>query len=269
MRAPLAAMLHLSLLCAGLLLSALACAAQYVKYVTIPAASFRTALPPDGKSASAATSTFRMRAMPVTNGEYQSFVRQHVEWRRGQVAALFADAGYLRPWAANDAFGPHLHAGQPVTHVSWFAADAYCRSEGARLPTWYEWELVAAADEQRKDARDDARWRERMLRWYSRPSTEKLAAVGKTAKNLYGVYDMHGLVWEWVEDFTGIMVSTDNREQGDPDLRKFCGAGAIAVGDRENYAVQMRLALLSSLQAAYTTGNLGFRCVRETREKAS
>jgi formylglycine-generating enzyme len=253
-------MSRLGVWCAGMLLTALAGAAQYV---SVPAATFRTALPPDGKSAPAKTAAFLMRTLPVTHAEFQAFVRRQTKWQRGQVPALFADAGYLRPWARNDRFGSSLLARQPVTHVSWFAADAYCRSEGGRLPTWYEWEWVAAAGEHRADAREDLAWRERILSWYSRPSSSTLAPVGMTPRNYYGVHDMHGLVWEWVDDFTSIMVSTDSREQGDPDLRKFCGAGAIAVGDRENYAVQMRLALLSSLQAAYTTGNLGFRCVRE------
>ena len=41
------------------------------------------------------------------------------------------------------------------------------------------------------------------------------------------------------------------------------GAGAIDLQDRQNYAVLMRIALLSSLSAADSTGSLGFRCVRE------
>lgn len=248
---------------------ALPAAGNVPQYVPIPPATFRTVLPPDGKSAPAVTAAFRMRRFPVTNDEFQSFVRRNPSWQRGLVPALFADAGYLRQWGAADAFGANLQGGQPVTNVSWFAADAFCRDEGGRLPTWHEWELVAAADELRKDARDDARWRERLLRWYSRPSGRAIMDVGKTPKNVYGIYDLHGLVWEWVDDFASVMVSTDSREQGDPDLLKFCGAGAIAVSDRENYAVLMHLALLSSLKAAYTTANLGFRCAKSTNDTQS
>lgn len=243
--------------------------AKAPQYLAIQAAAFRSVLPPDGKSAPAVTAAFQMRSLPVTNAEFQSFVRRNPSWQRGRVPALFADAGYLRQWGTADGFGANLQAGQPVTNVSWFAADAFCRHEGARLPTWHEWELVAAADELRKDARDDPRWRERMLRWYSQPSGGALMAVGRTPKNIYGIYDLHGLVWEWVDDFASVMVSTDSREQGDPDLLKFCGAGAIAVSDRENYAVLMHLALLSSLKAAYTTANLGFRCARNAKELQS
>ena len=60
-----------------------------------------------------------------------------------------------------------------------------------------------------------------------------------------------------------LLVSGDNRDQGDPDNLKFCGAGALSMDDRENYAVLMRVAMLSSLEAANTTGNLGFRCAKD------
>ena len=64
---------------------------------------------------------------------------------------------------------------------------------------------------------------------------------------------------EWIN---ALLVSADSRNQGDPDKLQFCGAGAISLKDRDNYAVLMRIALLSSLGATSTTNNLGFRCVR-------
>jgi protein SCO1/2 len=83
---------------------------------------------------------------------------------------------------------------------------------------------------------------------------------------VYGIHDLHGLVWEWVEDFNALFISGDNREQGDPDLLKFCGSGALSVADRENYPVMMRLAMLSSLKARSTTVNVGFRCAQPAAE---
>ena len=63
-----------------------------------------------------------------------------------------------------------------------------------------------------------------------------------------------------------MLVSGDSRNQQDPDRLKFCGAGALAVDDRDNYAVLMRVAMLSSLEADDTTSNLGFRCARDISE---
>jgi len=81
--------------------------------------------------------------------------------------------------------------------------------------------------------------------------------------NAYGLRDLHGVVWEWTEDYSALLVSADNRNQGDPDRSRFCGAGALSVADPEQYAVLMRVALLSSLGGSDTTMNLGFRCVKE------
>lgn len=245
-----------------LLLTGVAAAAQPVEYVPLTGGVLRTALPPDGKQAAAFVSPFFMRIRPVSNAEFLAFVTTHPKWRRDGVPALFADQGFLSHWAGPDEVGKGADD-QPVTQVSWFAAEAFCEAERARLPTWHEWELVAAADASRRDARSDPAWRARILSWYSRPSTSPLPKVGQTAKNVFGVYDMHGVVWEWVQDYAGLMVSVDNRVQGDPELQKFCGAGALSVSDRENYAVLMRIAMLSSLKGADTTRNLGFRCARD------
>ena len=102
-----------------------------------------------------------------------------------------------------------------------------------------------------------------MLNWYSTTGGGPLPRVAQGQPDVHGIHDLHGLVWEWVEDFGAMMVSGDNREQGDPDLMKFCGSGALSMAQKEQYAVLMRIAMLSSLQASYTTANLGFRCVRD------
>jgi formylglycine-generating enzyme required for sulfatase activity len=234
-------------------------------YIAIPAGSFASTL--SNPSANSAENNspvhvdrFALRETPVTNGEFLSFVMAHPEWRRDRIPATFADTSYLHHWESPSAPG----AGQgdrPVTSVSWFAAQAYCEAEQARLPTWYEWEYVAAASKTSPDARRDVGWRAEILRWYGRTSEAPPAAVGGIA-NFYGVKNMHGLVWEWVDDFNALLISADSRNQGDPDKLTFCGAGAISLQDRENYAVLMRVALLSSLQGADTTNNLGFRCAR-------
>ena len=135
-------------------------------------------------------------------------------------------------------------------------------AQGARLPSWNEWEYAAAADETRRDARSDKVWRERILRWYSRPSNRPLTRVGLQAANAYGVRDLHGMVWEWTGDASSLLIDGDNRKQGDADKSKFCGAGALSMRDRDNYAVLMRVAMLSSLEANDVTANMGFRCAR-------
>lgn len=247
--------------------SKLSVAKPRVAYVQVAGGSFPSLLAPDGKQAPARVGDFAMRVLPVSTAEFVRFVAQHPEWRKSSVVnSALTDGQYLRNWIQNTQPLSAL-AAQPVTNVSWFAAAAYCAAEGGRLPTWHEWEYVAAADATRKDARTDPLWRAQILNWYGQTS-KTLPAVGQTPANLFGVRDLNGVIWEWVDDFGALMVSGDNRTQGDPDTLQFCGAGALSANDRENYPVLMRMAMLSSLSAASTNRNLGFRCVRPSARRA-
>jgi formylglycine-generating enzyme len=231
-------------------------------YRSIAGGTITTLLPPDGKQAPVTVPSFAMRVLPVTQAEFARFVQQEPQWRRSNLASSsLADSQYLQHWLTDTALG-QVQKLQPVTDVSWFAAAAYCQSEGTRLPTWHEWEYAAAANEKQRDARSDPVWRARILNWYGQPS-KPLPAVGSAAANVYGIHDLHGVIWEWVDDAGALMVSGDNRTQGDPDTLKFCGAGALSATDRENYPILMRIAMLSSLGAASTNRNLGFRCVKK------
>lgn len=240
---------------------ALALPAAAAQYVALPGGRFASVLPADGKASPAQLAPFKLRTEPVTNGEFLAFVKTHPTWQRGKVAPILADGRYLSHWAGPLALGKDALARQPVTRVSWFAAEAYCASEGARLPTWYEWEYAAAADAAHRDARSNPAWRERLLAWYARPSSAPLPVIGGVP-NAYGVRDITEPVWEWADDFNALLVASDSRDQNDPDVLKFCGAGAISLQQKENYAVLMRVAMLSSLKAADTTSNLGFRCAK-------
>ncbi|HEY5862183.1 MAG TPA: formylglycine-generating enzyme family protein [Casimicrobiaceae bacterium] len=232
-------------------------------YVRIPAGDFTTALAYEDARGPVRIAPFEIMQRPVNNAEFLAFVNTHPAWRRDRVARVFAGPDYLAHWQGPMRLAPGDQAAQPVTRVSWFAAAAYCEAQQARLPRWFEWEYVAAADSMRRDARADPAWRDRILAWYARPSSSALPAAGAGTPNAYGVRDLHGLVWEWTDDYSALLVSADNRDQGDPDRTRFCGAGALSVADREQYAVLMRVAMLSSLGGSDTTMNLGFRCVRE------
>jgi formylglycine-generating enzyme required for sulfatase activity len=252
----LAVLLLLVLPVAGVL------AGDAADWVRLPGGDFNSALKyEDARTLRIAP--FALHKRPVTNAEFLAFVQAHPQWRRDKVASVLAEPRYLSHWAGPTQLGDKAKPQQPVVQVSWFAASAYCEAQGARLPSWSEWEYAAAADESRRDARKDPVWRERILSWYSKPSNQTLQRAGLQSPNVYGVQDLHGLVWEWTDDFSSLLVSVDNRNQGDADRLKFCGAGALSMDDRENYAVLMRVAMLSSLQARDTTGNLGFRCARD------
>ena len=228
----------------------------------IPGGIFESVLPPAEGVKQVRIASFNLDRTPVTNADFARFVQAQPQWQRDQIVRVFADDQYLRHWQSAQAPGAAILQ-QPVTRVSWFAASAYCEARGARLPTWYEWEYVAAASESKADARSDEAWRQRILTWYSTSARGALPDVGATPANFYGIRDLHGVVWEWVNDHAGMIVSGDNRQQGDPDTMRFCGSGAITMEQKENYTTLMRIAMLSSLQADYTTATMGFRCATD------
>jgi formylglycine-generating enzyme required for sulfatase activity len=232
-------------------------------FVYIPGGEFRSVIPEGEGDNTIAVADFLVQEAPVTNAEFLRFVLHHPQWQRGSTASLFVDEQYLATWAGSISLGSQSGLDQPVTQVSWFAANAYCESLNARLPSWYEWEFIAAANASMADARAMPEWRQDILSWYAKSGGDRISDVRSGSANYYNVFDTHGLVWEWVDDFNAFMVTGDNREQGGADDLQFCGAGAITMEEKENYAVLMRVAMLSSLEARYTTRNLGFRCARE------
>jgi formylglycine-generating enzyme required for sulfatase activity len=190
-------------------------------------------------------------------------VRARPEWRRSQAKRLFADDQYLAHWAGDLEFGSTVKAEQPVTRVSWFAARAYARWKGKRLPTTAEWEYAAQASETEPNGMKNPAFRARLHAVYVKPMNPELPTIRTGAPNYYGAYDMHGVVWEWVADFSTSMVTGDARGDTGLDRQLFCGSGAQGAKDIQDFASFMRYAFRSSLKASYTVPNLGFRCAKD------
>ena len=179
---------------------------------------------------------------------------------------LFADRNYLALWR-DDSTPPAEGLNAPVTHVSWFAARAYARSIDRRLPTQAEWEYVAGASETAFDGRSEPGFNQRILDWYARPPTKLPPVAGSGFRNVYGVFDLHGSIWEWVDDFNSALVSGESRGDSGLERSLFCGSGSLGSADPSDYAAFMRFAFRSSLAAAYTVQSLGFRCAMSNQER--
>nr|WP_315392821.1 formylglycine-generating enzyme family protein [uncultured Duganella sp.] len=233
-----------------------------VDYRAIGGGTLRSVLPADGVAADATVAPYLLRSRLVTNAEFSAFVRDHPEWRRGRAPALLAAPTYLSGWGTADNPAP-LAGNAPVVRVSWYAAQAYCASEHARLPRWYEWEFAAAADATRADARDDEAWLAHILNWYSDAGKAPPRDVAGAAPNFHGIHDLHGLAWEWVEDYGGLFVNADSRVKGEQKILDYCGGAAVSLADRRNYAILIRLALLAAMEGQQDGANLGFRCARD------
>lgn len=211
---------------------------------------------------------FYLDLYPVTNSDYLAFVKEHAEWKKSLVKGLFADGNYLRNWVSDTDLGEKVVPDAPVTNVSWFAAKSYCECQGKRLPTMDEWEFAAMADETAADARKKKDYNKYILGWYEAPRTYK-NPVGSTFKNYWGIYDLHGLVWEWTSDFNSVLLSGESRKGNDEDANLFCGAAAVGATDLMNYAAFMRYAFRASIKANYNVQNLGFRCAVDGNKKSN
>lgn len=232
--------------------------------VIIPSGTYRALYRDDSLSATVAVGSFLLDVTPVTNAQFLAFVRTHPQWQRSRVKPLFADSTYLLHWQSDTVTGSTAPSDAPVVYVSWYAVKAYAVWAGKRLPTVAEWEYAAAASETLRNAADDRAFAQRILAWYAVPVPAVQPPVRSTFRNVYGVYDMHGLVWEWTSDFNSILVTGESR--GDTGLERslFCGAGSLRSSDFRDYAAFMRFGFRGSLQAHYTTSALGFRCARDS-----
>lgn len=197
---------------------------------------------------------FQIDKTPVTNAEFAQFVKANPKWQRGNVSTKQAESNYLKQWDKN---GPKAtDANKPVTNVSWFAAHAYCAAQGKRLPTNDEWEFVGLASELQANGSNEPSYNRTILSWYENGS-KGLKNIRQNKPNFYGVYDMHGLIWEWTSDFNSSQITSGTLKAAD-----FCGSGAVNSSDPSNYAAFLRYGIRTSLQPNFVLHNMGFRCAK-------
>ncbi len=216
-------------------------------------------------SAAVSVEDFMLDIYPVTNEEYLSFLEKFSKWQKSKVIRLFADKNYLIKWESDLSFNEKLKPKSPITNVSWYAAKAYCECQGKRLPTMDEWEYAAMASETKRNAQGDSLFNQQIIEGYETPRTYK-KQVGSTFKNYWGIYDMHGLIWEWTSDFNSVLISGESRKDVDTDKSLFCAGGSVNATDLMDYAAFMRYAFRGSIKANYCIQSLGFRCARSLKK---
>jgi sulfatase modifying factor 1 len=177
--------------------------------------------------------------------------------------------------------GPHSSSNDrmnhPVVHVSWSDAASYCAWAGMRLPTEAEWEYAARGGLQQKryawgdELKPNGEWHLNIWQgtFPSHNTTEDgylgTAPVDSFPPNGFGLHNVSGNVWEWCSDwFATIFHLHDPREDptGPPiGQTKVIRGGSYLCHD--SYCNRYRVAARSSNTLDSSTGNMGFRCVKE------
>jgi formylglycine-generating enzyme required for sulfatase activity len=95
----------------------------------------------------------------------------------------------------------------PVDYVSWDDAKAFCKmlmeqtKQSVRLPTEAEWEFACRAGTTSTYYSGNTEADLARVAWYSGNSKSTTHPVGQKEPNAFGLYDMHGNVWQWCEDW--------------------------------------------------------------------
>jgi formylglycine-generating enzyme required for sulfatase activity len=163
-------------------------------------------------------------------------------------------------------------ANNPVENVSWEDAVEFCRklselpAEKAagnvyRLPTEAEWEFACRAGTTTKFSFGDDDSELGDYDWYRDNSGRTPHPVGGKQPNAWGLYDMHGNVYEWCQDWYGDYPSgsvTDPSGATSSSLRVLRGGGW------DGTAGDCRSARRGRILPSFRSDGLGFRVVRSS-----
>lgn len=145
----------------------------------------------EGPKHTSYTDSFYADIYEVTNSDYKSFIDKT---KSGD------QSGHRAPdhWIGGSY--PKGHEKHPVVFVSWFDANSYCRWNGKRLLTEREWEKAARGlDGQTYPWGDDWDMSKSNNPVKESTGTEPVGSY-EEGKSPFGLYDMSGNVWEWVDE---------------------------------------------------------------------
>jgi formylglycine-generating enzyme required for sulfatase activity/serine/threonine protein kinase len=242
-----------------------------MKLVLIPAGEFQMGSPEDDEDAEAGekprhrvqiTRPFYLGVTEVTQGQYRAL--------RGNNPSHFRESAEL-----------------PVEGVSWFDAVRFCNrlsqregrkpyygfegdavtiagGDGYRLPTETEWEYACRAGSATRFSFGDDESALRRYAWYVDNSNGRTHLVGRKQPNAFGLYDMHGNVYEWCWDpYDANRYKHKQSPAVDPQGPGVVAHRVIRGGSLEGGPQGARSALRHGKTPKSSDSNVGFRLARD------
>jgi formylglycine-generating enzyme required for sulfatase activity len=122
----------------------------------------------------------------ITNAEYKKFTSNTkretpYHWTNGEI--------------------PKNKQNYPVIYVNWYDANEYCKWKGKRLPTEQEWEKAARGESGNIYPWGNTWTMDKSNHPYKGSAGTEPVGSYPNGKSPYGLYDMSGNVWEWVDSF--------------------------------------------------------------------
>ncbi|MFC1608007.1 SUMF1/EgtB/PvdO family nonheme iron enzyme [Candidatus Latescibacterota bacterium] len=179
---------------------------------------------------SVTVSAFEMSTTEVTVAQFRAFVDAtgyRTDAERMDGALIYdgrkwprkQDASWKKPYQ-------ELREDLPVSCVSWDDAVEFCRwlskktGRNFRLPTEAEWEYACRAGSTTAyntgSSEDDIA----RAAWYKPNGNSKLHPVAGKTPNAWGLYDMHGNLWEWCSDWLGVYTADSQADPKGPSSGK-------------------------------------------------
>jgi len=182
---------------------------------------------------------------------------------------------------------PQAQGQLPAVDVSWYDAVQFCnklsqregyrpcyrqkfgrwvcdwRADGYRLPTEAEWEYACRAGTTTRYSFGDNPERLGRYAWFGEEFSGQAYEVAQKLPNPWGLYDIHGNVWEWCWDWYESYTAKPARNPHNPE--KFISNTRWRVvrgGSFGNSPAFLRSARRTDFRPEFRGSNIGFRCVR-------
>ena len=239
--------------------------------------------PSEPAIATTCTNSIGMEFVRIPAGEFEmgspSDEEGRRDWWEGPVHHVNIEKAFYmgryevtqKQWRAIMGDNPSYFVGDdlPVEQVSWDDVQEFIKKlnekEGTnkyRLPSEAEWEYACRAGTTTRYSFGDDESKLGDYAWYYKNSSGKTHPVGQKEPNLWGLYDMHGNVWEWVQDkwhsdYNGAPADGSAWERGDGADRVIRGGGWYCI------AGCCRSANRGDIDRGDRSSGLGFRILKE------